>query len=264
MTATLSRFGLRLVLPAALVVLWWVLTADSNSVFYPPLPDILTTFRKEWLFSHLGSDALPSLFRMYAGFAMAAVTGVALGVVLGSSRLLRSAALPVIQFAQALPGTAMVLVFLVLFGPSDTGKVFLIASASLWPVLYNTMAGVQATNPTLVDVARSYRLTWWQRVIWVSVPAAGAQIAAGMRTSVGVAFIVMIASEFLGGSNGIGYFTLGAATIIQMPEMWSGVILLAVLGVGSNALFGVAERRALRWYHGERQVVTAMSHAGGA
>lgn len=248
-----STFLLRAVLPVVLIAAWWLISMNSTSVFWPPLSKIVTAFRQVWLFSHFGSDIVPSMYRMFAGYAIAAVVGVALGVALGLSSLARRALDPTLQFMRALPGTTQVIILLVIFGPTDGAKIIIIGLACLWPVLLNTMEGVQALDPTLADVGRCYRFSYAARIRHLLLPSAAPQIAVGLRTSLGVAFIVMIASEFLGGSNGIGYFTLGSATNLQMPEMWSGVILLGLLGFGFNAIFTAIEARALRWYYRQRE-----------
>jgi ABC-type nitrate/sulfonate/bicarbonate transport system permease component len=264
MRGTLRIVALRSVLPVLVIVLWWVLSADSTSVFWPPLSKSVDAFRHNWLFHRFGTDVVPSLYRMFAGYLIAAVAGIALGLFLGLSPLAQRALNPSLQFIRALPGTTQVLIFLVILGPTDRAKIIIIAVACVWPVLLNTIDGVRSLDPTLEDVARCYRLTFAQRVRCVLLPYSAPQIAVGLRTSLGVAFIVMIASEFLGGSDGIGYFTLGAATILQMPDMWSGILLLGVLGFGVNAVFTLAEARALKWYYGEREQAAIVIGQAGA
>ena len=247
-----SRVVVRLVVPVGLIALWWVASAGSTSVFFPPLSRIAERFREVWLFDRFGSDIVPSLVRMMAGFALSAVVGVAVGLVLGLSRLLRRASNPTLQFSRSVPGPALVLVFLVVLGTSNGAKIVLIAFVGVFPVILNTMSGVADMEPVRRDVAHSYRLTRTQRIRHVVLPGAAPKIAAGMRISLGLSFIMMILSEYVGATNGIGHFTRGAATQFAIPDMWSGMVLLGIIGVLANLLFGTAERRALRWDHGER------------
>src|SRR5690606_41958111 len=90
--------------------------------------------------------------------------------------------------------------------------------------------GVRGVDSTLNDVARSYRLTRWQRTAYLLLPSAALPIFAGLRIAMAVAFIVMIISEMVGATNGIGYATLAAQRNFRIPEMWAGMILMGVLG----------------------------------
>lgn len=246
-----NRVVLPLLLPALLIVLWLVLSRNSTSAFYPPLTGILGQFGQFWQ-HNVTSDVLPSLRRMYEGYAIGSVVAIVLGVGLALSQWAYRFLYPLIEFVRALPGTLVALVFFAIFGTDDSGKVILIAVACSFPVLLNVIDGVRGLDPTLRDVASSYRLTLGQRLWSVILPYASPRIAAGLRTGLSIAFIVMIASEFLGGTDGIGYFTFAAAEVLKMEPMWAGVISLGLLGFLSNLLFSIVEGRILRWYHRSR------------
>lgn len=244
-----ARFGplISLILPIVIIVAWWVTSADSTSPFFPPLSRIFDTFWQNWP-DHVMSDIVPSLWRMFAGFLIAAVIGVALGALLGRVPVIAEALNPVLQFGRSLPATALVPVAVVLFGIGDTPKILLIAFVSCFPILLNTIDGVRNVDPVLEDVTRSFRLTRMQRVRWVQINAALPQVIAGMRIALSLAFVVMVSSEMLGSTNGMGYVTLLAQQGFQIPLMWSGLILLGLLGLLINAIFVIVERSVLRWY----------------
>jgi ABC-type nitrate/sulfonate/bicarbonate transport system permease component len=107
-------------------------------------------------------------------------------------------------------------------------------------------------DPTLVDTGRVYRIPARDRLTHVVLPAAAPQIFAGMRTSLSLALILMVISEMVASSNGIGYFVLQSQRSFAIPEMWSGIILLGILGYAFNAIFLLLERRALAWHRGAR------------
>lgn len=235
--------------PVAVVVVWWLASAGSTSPFYPPLSSILENFRETWLFAHVGSDVVPSLGRMAAGYVIAVVAGVAGGVLLGRVRPLDRALQPAIQFLRAVPATGLVPIVIVLLGIGDAPKIWLISFVCAFPILLNTIDGVRASEPVLLDVARSFGLTRRQRILLIEVPTAAPRIFAGMRISLAIAFIMMVVSEMVGATNGIGYVTLNAQQSFQVPLMWSGMLLLGILGAALNALFMIVERRVLRWHH---------------
>jgi len=237
-----------LVLPVVIVVAWWFGSANSTSPFFPPLQSILETFAQTWLSERVVSDIVPSLYRMFAGFAIAVVVGVLLGAVLGRFRTVAYALNPLLQFCRSIPATALIPVAVVLFGIGDTPKIALIAFVSCFPILLNTIDGVRNIDPVLEDVSRSFRLTKMQRFTWVQLHAASPQVISGMRVALSLAFVIMVSAEMLGSTSGIGYVTLLAQQGFQAPLMWSGLILLGLLGLIINGIFILVERGLLRWY----------------
>lgn len=244
--------ALDVTVPAAVVAAWWVWSTNADSFYFPPLPEILTTFADTWVFERVGSDVVPSLVRLLLGFAIAVVASVAAGSVLGLSAVAGRVAEPITEFLRAIPPPALLPFAILVFGVGDTMKVFIIAFVCLWPVLLNTIDGVRGVDPTLLETARVYRVRGLQRLRRVIWPAALPQIFAGMRTSLSLALILMVISEMVASTHGIGYFVLQSQRSFDIPEMWSGILLLGLLGYLLNAGFAVVERRVLRWHRGAR------------
>lgn len=242
--------GLRLLVPVLIVLLWWTTSVASSSPFYPPLGEVLGSFRETWLFARIGSDVVPSLARLLAGLLVATVVGVALGAALGRSRRFWQALNPTVQFGRSVPGTALVPVSVVLLGIGDVSKVVVIAFVCVFPVLLNTVDAVRGIDQQLEDVARSYRLTGAQRLAFVLLPAAAPQIFAGIRTALGIAFIMMVVTELYAATNGIGFVTVTARSSFDVPQMWAGTVLMGLLGVAVSVAFLALQRRVLRWHIG--------------
>jgi len=238
--------------PIALLLLVGVLTERSTVYYYPPLTDVLRTFADTWLFERVGSDVVPSLVRLGLGYGIACVVAVGVGLALGSSRALRAAADPAVQFLRSIPPPALLPFGILVLGVGTTMKVFMIAFVCLWPVLLNTIDGVAGVDPTQRETARVYGIGTRKRLLHVVLPAAAPQIFAGMRTALSLALILMVISEMVASTNGIGYFVLQAQRSFAITEMWSGILLLGLLGYTLNALFGLVERRVLRWHRGAR------------
>jgi ABC-type nitrate/sulfonate/bicarbonate transport system permease component len=241
-------WALALVLPVLLLVAYDAWARTAGDFFFPPLSEIGATFADEWLFTRIPTDLLPSLGRMLAGFALAVGGGVALGALLGFSRVLSTALDPVLQFLRALPPPALIPVSLLVFGAGDSAKVFLIALGAVWPVLLNTVDGVRGVDRTALDMARSYRVPAHARLMRLVLPAALPRIFAGARTALGIAIILMVVSELIGADNGVGYVVQLAQRGFDIPEMWAGTLLLGLLGFGANALFVAIEKRVLHWH----------------
>lgn len=239
--------------PVAMLVAWQVWAAHANRTQFPRLTTILTEFRELWLFSQFTSQVVPSLERIALGFGIAVVVGVALGIPLGLSRWTRRLAMPHIEYWRAMPPPALLPISILLL--RDIGnrqKVVFIAFFCLFPVLLNTIDGVRAIDPTLVDTARSYRIPRHERIRRLVLPAALPQIVAGMRTSLSLGVIMMVLAEYFSSTSGVGYVLLISKNTFQMPPMWAAILLIGLLGYVLNVLFLLAERRALAWHRGWR------------
>jgi len=244
--------GLEITVPLLALVLWGVLSAGSETFYSPPLTEILSTFADTWLFERVGSDVVPSLLRMGAGFAIALVVGIGGGLALGLSPRARRATSPIVEFLRAIPPPALLPFAILVIGVGDSMKVFIIGLVCVWPILLNTIDGVIGVDPTLRDTAHVYGIPARDRMLRVVLPAASPQIFAGMRTSVSLALILMVISEMVASTNGIGYFVLQSQRTFAIPEMWSGILLLGILGYVLNGGFALVERRVLRWHRGAR------------
>jgi ABC-type nitrate/sulfonate/bicarbonate transport system permease component len=253
--ATRNRWlglGLEVTVPLLALVLWGLFSAGSDTYYFPPLTDILETFADTWLFERVGSDVVPSLVRMGLGYVIAVAVGIGAGLLLGLSRRARIAAAPIVEFLRAIPPPALLPFAILVIGVGNSMKVFIIAFVCLWPILLNTIDGVRGIDPTLDDTTRVYGIGSGDRVWRVMLPAAGPQIFAGMRTSLSLALILMVISEMVASTNGIGYFVLQSQRTFAIPEMWSGILLLGILGYVLNGGFMLIERRLLRWHRGAR------------
>ena len=252
MTSVARRIGVALALPVLLLAVWWFASANSTNFFFPPLSQILDALVEEWFGPRLVADVVPSILRLAAGYAVAAVGAVALGVLIGTSRSVRGVLEPVLEFFRAIPPPVLVPVIMLFAGIGDGMKVIVIVFGCVWPILLNTVEGVRAVDSVVLETARSYGITGPARITRVILPSAGPRIAAGLRQALSIAIILMVISEMFAASNGLGFTIVQFQRSFAIPEMWSGIILLGLLGFGLSLLFRLAEGRALRWYDGLR------------
>ncbi|MFD9540042.1 ABC transporter permease [Streptomyces sp. NPDC060022] len=252
MRRALAQVLFALGLPAVLFAVWWVASDTSTQVYSPPLRTILTAFGDVWTGDRITADVLPSILRLLAGYSVAAVLGVAAGIVIGSYRRVRAATEPVLEFLRAVPPPVLVPVIMLFAGIGDTMKIFVIASGCVWPVLLNTVEGVRAVDPVLSETARAYGLRGGVRLRHLLLRSASPQIFTGLRQALSVGIILMVISEMFAASNGLGFAVVQFQRSFAIPEMWSGILLLGLLGFLLSVLFQLVERRALAWYHGLR------------
>ncbi len=252
MTLAVRRAALLLGLPAILVATWWFASADSVDPFFPPLSRILKAFRDTWFGEALMSDVVPSLTRLVVGYSFALLIGVSVGVIIGTNRWLRSFAEPVLEFLRAIPPPVLVPVIILMAGIGDLMKVIVIISGALWPILLNTVEGVRGADEVLDDTCRSYRIRGQLRLRHYVLRAASPQIMTGARQALAIGIILMVISEFFASSDGLGYLIVDFQRTFLIPAMWSGVLLLGIIGVMFALLFRLVEGRVLNWYHGVR------------
>lgn len=247
-------WSLATAVPLALVAWWWFGSANSTSIYFPPLAGIAEAFNELWLFERWPSDVLPSLQRMGIGYALSVVVGILLGVLIGYSRFARQTLAPYIDFLRSIPPAAVLPLAIVLFGIGDGMKIFVVVFGAIWPILLNTADGVRSVDQTLLNTMRAFNVPTSRTISRVIIPAALPQVFAGLRTSLSLAIILIVVSELTTSTNGLGYFILNAQRTFAITDMWSGILLLGFIGVGFNIVFVAVERIALRWYFQSQRV----------
>ncbi|MFI8836382.1 ABC transporter permease [Streptomyces afghaniensis] len=252
MRRALLRLVFAVALPALLVTVWWVASAGSTDVYWPPLRTIVEAFPDVWTAERLRGDVLPSVLRLAGGYALAAVVGVALGTAIGSYRRVRAVCEPVLEFLRAVPPPVLVPVIMLFAGIGDTMKVTVIAAGCVWPVLLNTVEGVRAVDPVMAETARSYGITGAARLRNLVLRSASPQIFAGLRQALSIGIILMVISEMFAASNGLGFTIVQFQRGFAIPDMWTGILVLGLLGFLLSVVFQWVERRVLGWYHGLR------------
>lgn len=246
-------------LAVAIAVGGWQLgtKAAASPYFLPPsaiVPDMYHRWFSGpashlWLTSDATANLLPSLGRMLGGWAIAAAAGIALGVAIGRAPLLADLTEPLVHFGRAVPPPTLVPVFLVVFKIGTPMEVAAIIFGVIWPVLMNSIDGARHADPGHMETARAFRIPPAARIARVILPGAAPKIFAGLRLSLALALIMMVISEFVGSTNGIGNEMLTAQSTFDIPLMWSVILLLGLLGIVLNAVFSLVEHRVLAWQH---------------
>ena len=242
----LAGFALELWLPVLLFAGWWFASSGSTSLYFVGLDAILGALRDDWLGQAGAANVLPSLRNLAEGFLLAALLGVVLGALLGLVRPLGDAVSPIVEFLRSVPGVALLPIGLLIFGIGTEMKVSLIIYGSVWPILLNTIDGVRSVDATKQDVLRSYRVPAYLRILGVVLPSAAPRIMVGLRTSLSIAITVIVFSEMIGSTEGIGYAILQAQRNFEIPQMWAGMLALGVIGYLLNIGFRGVEQLVLR------------------
>lgn len=244
------------VIPLVLV-LWELAARALADTDFPPPTTIIARMHALWFSGPAGrlfltedavGNLLPSLGRMFGGWVLAAVIGVLLGTTLGRSRTATDYVDPLMEFGRSIPPPLLLPVFVLLFKVELTTQLATIVFGVIWPVLLNSVDGARSVDRGYTETATVFGLTRAQRLRLVVLPAAAPKIFAGLRLSLSLALILMVITELIGGSNGIGYQLLQAQRSFDGAGVWAAIALLGVLGYLVNSLFVLAERRVLVWH----------------
>lgn len=238
-----------------LLLLWEV--AAAYAIFppmsFPRMSAILSTWWQLLASGELLGQLLPSLWRMFAGYFIGVALGVGLGLIMGYFRYFYNLLEPITEVLRPIPSPAYLPIMILFLGIDDEMKIFMISFASLFPVLLNTYSGVRSVDPIQLQTARTFGVSGRKLLTQIVLPASSPYIFTGMRVSLAVALIVMVISEMVAASNGIGYFILSAQRGFKIRDMFAGVLTLAMLGYILNRAFLMIENRVLAWHYGYTQ-----------
>ncbi|MDT7745167.1 MAG: sulfonate transport system permease protein [Actinomycetota bacterium] len=188
-----------------------------------------------------------SLARVVVGFLLGAVLGLVLGVWSGLSRWGGLLVDPPVQMLRTLPHLALVPLFILWFGVQETPKVLLVALGVLFPIYLNVHAGVRGVDPKLLEMARVSGFDRREVLRHVVVPGALPSALTGLRLSLGIAWLSIVVAETVSSDSGLGYLINDAREFLRTDVIVVGLVVYALLGLGTDALVRRVERRALRW-----------------
>jgi ABC-type nitrate/sulfonate/bicarbonate transport system permease component len=232
-----------------ILVLWEYASAQKwiDPVSMPRVSTIALSWVKNINNGALLESLSPTLARIGAGFGLAALVAIPLGLLMGSVPFIYRLFEPITEFVRPIPSSAYIPVAILFLGIDNEMKVFVVFLAALFPILLNTYSGVRGVDPVLIDTGRTFGVSW-MRALWsIVLPASMPSILTGMRISLGISLIVVVVAEMIAGNSGIGYFILDMQRIFRVPEMFAGIFTLGVLGFAINFLFLKVEGRLLRW-----------------
>jgi ABC-type nitrate/sulfonate/bicarbonate transport system permease component len=237
----------------ALLMAAWEAAARAellNPLVVPPLSRILTVFWELLVSGQIPVQILVSMKRAASGYFLAAGVFIPLGILMGLFERIRLGLEVVVEVLRPVPPPVIIPPALLIFGLEDEMKIFVIFFSCAWPILLNTIDGVRNIDWVLVNTAKTFRLTRWQTIRRVVLPAASPQIITGLRVSLPIVLILVVISEMVGSTDGIGYFILDAQRRFRVTQMYAGMLALAILGYVLNQLFNLLHRRLLPWHWG--------------
>jgi sulfonate transport system permease protein len=244
----------RLVSPVLILVVWEA-AARAGLIGEDKLPAPSTVLRTGWRLAAdgtLGAHLLDSLTRAAIGLAIGGVLALVLGSVAGLLRSGDDAIDPPVQMARMLPHLALVPLLIIWVGIGESMKITLVALGAFFPLYFNTYAGIRDIDERLVEAARTCGLGTWQRLRHVVLPGAMPSLFLGLRLAIGAAWLSLVVGEQTNTQNGIGFLMMEAREFSQTDVVVLGLFVYAALGLLSDLLLRVLERRTLGWRRGLR------------
>ncbi len=250
----LRRIVLGGLFPVALLIAWEILSHAgvlSEDGFSRP-----TRFSQA-LVEALGDGTLlqqtgQTFSAALLGLAIAAVSGVAVGAVLGLFRPLERAATLTIDALRPVPSVALIPLSLLIFGFSRNMSAAVAAFACFWPILLVTISSVRGIDPRLIEVGRMMGFSTTRRILKFALPAATPGIMVGIRVAAGIAIVVTVTTEIVSNPRGLGYGMTVASQSLQADLVWATLLWLGVIGFLFNWSLAAMERRWLAWYWAAR------------
>jgi len=240
-----SAFGRRFLQAssiAACLLAWQAastLHLDLGIITFANVPTPVEVFKAGIAFvksPKIVNDLSSSLMRVFAGYGIAALIGIALGVAIGRSRPASNILMPPLELMRPIPAVAWIPLAVLMFPSSELSMIYITFIGALFPILLNTIHGVESVDQRLIASARSLGGTRTALLHEVILPGAAPNIVTGLAVGMGTSWFCLITAEMISGQFGIGYFTWESYTLQNYSDIVVGMILIGLLGMGSSYL----------------------------
>jgi ABC-type nitrate/sulfonate/bicarbonate transport system permease component len=240
---------LYLISPIGLLLVWQILVelGFGDRRFIPTPSDIAVRFWQLTLNGELAVNTLATLWRVVAGFVIGTVPAIAIGLAMAMSRPIRIFFDPLIAALFPIPKVALMPLLLLAFGFGDASKIAVVAIGVFFPVIVNAYAGASNIDKIYWDVAKNYGASTYVMFTRIVLFGALPMIFAGLRIAVAVAFIVLVAAEFVSTKVGIGYLIWNSWELLQVDSMFVGIVVVGILGLITSAVLAEIEHKVIPW-----------------
>jgi NitT/TauT family transport system permease protein len=249
----LSPNAIRAAAVAVFLVVWEYYGRRMDPIFMAP-PSAIFRAALELIGSGALEKALiQTLWPFAVGMALTVVVGIALGIVMAQWRTLEYVLDPFVNALYAIPRIALIPLIILWAGLEFAGKVTILVSVAVFPIIVNTYAGIRDVRGAMLEIGRAYGATEWQTFWKITLPAAIPFIMAGIRLAVGLAIIGIIVAEFFTAISGLGGMIVEYANVFATAKLFVPIIVIALVGVVLTELVMWLERRMSRWRQLERE-----------
>ena len=241
---------LRYNLPPILLLLLWEVSVQLGGIdkrFFPAPSTILAHMWTDDVAWPLLRDTLASLYRLSIGLTLGVIAGIAGGLMMGLRQRARAVGFPLIAMFYPLPKIALFPLIMLVFGIGDLSKIVVIALGSFFLLAIHTLRGVDQLNPQYFDLVRVFNISPTDSLRYVVLPGVLPAVFTGLRLALGYSLVMVVATEFSGANNGIGYLIWQSWEIFALKTMYAGLFVIAILGMCFSMGLDYFERRFIRW-----------------
>ncbi|ALA16442.1 MULTISPECIES: ABC transporter permease [Chelatococcus] len=233
----------------ALILLWQAASSFGwmSPVLAPSPGEVIDALKRMALSGELATHLSASLVRLAGGFAIGGTAGIAFGMAIGLSSLVRSPGATLVAALFPIPKIALLPLFILWFGIGESSKVATIAFGTFFPMVIATYGAVDNVDRSLVRMGRSFGLSSFAIISKIILPGALPGILSGMRIASSIGIVLLIAAEMIGANEGVGAMVLAAGNLMQSDRLLAGVVVLSLLGLTVAGVIGAVEKRLLAW-----------------
>ncbi|MFH7766006.1 ABC transporter permease [Acinetobacter sp. BSP-28] len=231
------------------LLLWETLprTGVVSPAFLPPLSTVLETAWQLYQSGQLGTHFFASIQRSIIGFALALAIAIPLGLVIGWYKLVAETLNPLLELFRNTTALALMPLFILFLGIGEASKISLLVYACTWPILLNTITGVQTVDPLLIKSARTMGLKPYQLFRKVILPASVPTIFVGIRLAGAISILALVAVEMFGAKAGLGYLIMYSQFSFEIPQMFVGILVITLVGLSFNYILIGLEKYFTAW-----------------
>lgn len=230
-----------------IIAVWEIWAQAADSFYFPKASGVMSVLIDDW--ANLWAATLDTLRRAAIGFLIALVTMLPFGILLGRVRVLGEIIEPVLEFFRPLPPIAVVPLAIMVLGIGDAAKLVVVVWGAAFPIVINTIDAVKVQDPMQARLARSLRLTTWERMTLIDLPAALPRIFAGIKIGITVSLLLTVVSEMIVSTNGLGDYLRVAQSDFNMTRVMTAIVVIAIVSVIVNGATNLANRRLLDWHY---------------
>lgn len=251
----ITAFLYPLISLAALVLAWHFAIEIFTIPDYllPPPASVFSALYHGLISGELWPHIATTLGETLSGYVIGCGLAVLMGALLAESRTFERFFYPLLIGLQAMPKVALGPIILVWFGFGMASKVVLVALVCFFPLFVNTVNGIKRTDPELLDACRAFSASRLYLLLHVKLPAASGEIFSGLQIGVSLALIGAVVGEFLSAQEGLGYLIASASVSMSLATMFSGVLLLAIIGLTGSLIMRTVHRRVVFWEAGSEK-----------
>ncbi len=236
----------------ALLAFWEWAAHVAPSPGLPAPSKIWRTWVSEITEGDLLAQLGDTMIAMFYGYAIAAVLGIALGIMMARVKVLYALLEPIVELWRPIPSIIFIPVIILYAGLGREMNVLVIVIAATESVILNAYGGARSIPPALLDAAASFRLTWWQTLWEIVLPSAAPQIFVGLRVALAKSLVLAVGSGMIAGNSGIGFYVINAQETLDIAKMYAGAAMVALTGYVLNLVFLFIESRVVHWQSDRR------------